>query len=129
MYKGLPQLLSTLVVSVLVLAPLLTFAQSPDISYIGNLFAWIDQLVFVAIPLLLGLAVLLFIWGVIKYFIYGADDESSRTTGRAYMLYALIGLVAVVAVWGLVNLMLQLLGIGTDAAPAPAAGDYFPTVN
>jgi len=78
----------------------------------------IDILVNALIPTLMALALLLFIWGVIQYFILGADDEGKRETGRAYMLYAIIGLVAIVAVWGIVNLVVQILGTGYGTAPA-----------
>ncbi len=109
------------VVALVLVVPVIAGAQggaATDLSYVGNLFAQIENIISaVLIPLVLALALLLFIWGVIQYFILGADDEGRRETGRAYMLYAIIGLVAIVAVWGLVNLVLQLLGVGTDTAP------------
>ncbi len=99
--------------------PAVAAAQnSPDLGYIANLFAQIEQIIAqVLIPLLLALSLLLFIWGIIQFFILGAGDEEKRATGRAYMLYSIVGLVAIVAVWGLVNLLLQILGISPDAAP------------
>lgn len=107
------------VVALVLVVPMLAGAQADaDLGYIGGLFTEISNIISeVLIPLVLALALLLFIWGVIQYFILGADDEGKRETGRAYMLYAIIGLVAIVAVWGLVNLVLQLLGVDTDAAP------------
>lgn len=107
-------------IPVLLLIPALVGAQSadPDLGYVANLFAQIEQIIAeVLIPLLLALSLLLFIWGIIQFFILGAGDEEKRATGRAYMLYSIVGLVAIVAVWGLVNLLLQILGISPDAAP------------
>lgn len=111
------------------LLPLAGHAQTPDISWFGTFFAEIYDVVQFAIPLLLALSVLLFIWGVVQYFILGAGDEGKRTTGRVYMLYALIGLTAIVAVWGLVALVASFIGVGYDASPAPAPAEYFPTFN
>lgn len=98
--------------------PLLALAQTPQLGWFGSLFTQIENLVNAAIPILMALALLLFVWGVIKYFILGADDETNRETGRQYMLYAIIGLVAIVAVWGIVNLVVQILGTGYGTAPA-----------
>lgn len=103
-------------ISALVCIPFLASAQS--LNYFDELLQQADNIVrVILIPLVIGLSVLLFIWGVIQYFIYGADDENSRTTGRAYMLYGLIGLTAIVAVWGFVNLLLTILGVSVTAAP------------
>ncbi len=107
----------------LLFVPMLAMAQAvvsaqPDLNWFASLANQLETVVNALIPILLALALLLFIWGVIQYFILGAGDEGKRETGRAYMLYAIIGLVAIVAVWGLVNLVLSILGIGVGTAPA-----------
>ena len=110
----------SLYVPVALFTPMVVGAQSadPDLGYIAELFAQLNIIIAdILIPLLLALSLLLFIWGIIQYFILGAGDEEKRATGRAYMLYSIVGLVAIVAVWGLVNLLLQILGVSPDAAP------------
>lgn len=62
------------------------------------------------IPFLIALAVLAFIYGVFQYFIAGGADEEKRAAGRQLMLYALIGFVAIVALWGIVNFLVDALG-------------------
>ncbi len=98
--------------------PMLAFAQTANFGWFTSVVNGIDGIVNGLIPVVMALALLLFIWGVIQYFILGADDEGKRETGRAYMLYAIIGLVAIVAVWGIVNLVVQILGTGYGTAPA-----------
>lgn len=107
------------VLPALILVPVVASAQSgPDLGYIESLFVQIENLIVdVLIPLALALALLMFIWGIIQFFILGAGDEEKRATGRSYMLYSIVGLVAIVAVWGLVNLLLDIIGINPDAAP------------
>ena len=101
------------------LVPLFAGAQATsDLSYFTTLFTQIRALIEnFMIPIMFGIALLLFFWGIITYFILGADDEGKRETGRAYMLYSIIGLVGIVAVWGLVNLVIQILGIGGGVVP------------
>jgi len=68
------------------------------------------------IPLFIAIAVLGFIWGVFKYFILGSDDEEKRKEGRSLMLYAIIGFVAIVALWGIVEFVAGAFGaeVGGD---------------
>lgn len=64
-------------------------------------------------PLLISIAVIVFIVGVIKYVANG-DDESKRTEGRNFMIYGIIGLFVMVSVWGLVGVLQGTFGIGTS---------------
>lgn len=62
------------------------------------------------IPLLFGLALLIFLWGMFKYFILGGGEEEKRKEGRQLMLWAIIGFVVMVSVFGIVNLIADGLG-------------------
>ena len=64
------------------------------------------------IPFMIALAVLGFIYGVFLFFIMGSSDEEKRAQGRSLMLYALIGFVAIVALWGIVNFLIDAFGFG-----------------
>ncbi len=102
----------------LVLAmPLMTHAQLNTGAWIDPMFQEIDALLRSTVPVLLAGGLLLFIWGVIKYFIIGGSDEGARAEGRSYMIYGLIGLTLLVAVWGVVNLLIIMLGFGGGGAP------------
>lgn len=57
------------------------------------------------IPLLLALAVVMFVWGVVKYFIIGAGEEAKRTQGKQFMIWAIIALVVITSVWGIVKIL------------------------
>ena len=56
------------------------------------------------VPILIALAMLVFIWGVLK-FIRNAGDESERETGKQVMLWGLVGLFVMVCVWSLVAIL------------------------
>ncbi len=72
-----------------------------------------------AIPVLITLAVVYFIWGVIHYAI--ARDEEAKTGGRDAMIYGLIALMVIVSVWGLVNFIKNFVGVnlGDDTIKVP----------
>jgi len=95
----------------------------------------------ILVPALIAVAFLVFLWGIYKYFIQGADNEEARTTGKVFTLYGLIGFVVLFSVWGIVQIFMGTLNIGAANAPAPptiggssggssnASGAYFPSTN
>ena len=60
----------------------------------------------VVVPVIFALAFLVFVWGVVNYFILNAGDETKRSEGRAFVLWGLLGMVLLFSVWGFVNLLL-----------------------
>jgi hypothetical protein len=85
----------------------MTFAQfvgSGSTGIIGaiNLFV---------VPFITTLAFLVFVWGGVKYFFINGEEEKSREEGRQFMLWGILGLVAILTVWSFVRLVLSTLDI------------------
>ena len=60
--------------------------------------------------LIYGIAFLVFMFGMLKYFFgSGAKAEENRREGRQLMIWGIIVLVVMFAVWGIVRLFLGLL--------------------
>jgi hypothetical protein len=66
------------------------------------------------IPILIGAALLVFLWGVLKYLF--SKDAKSKTEGTNFIIWGIISLFVMVALWGLVNI-LQSSFLG-DANPS-----------
>lgn len=60
------------------------------------------------ILLLFGTAMIVFFWGVIQ-FIYYADNDSKRNEGKQHLLWGTIGLFIMVAVYGILNLVIDTI--------------------
>ena len=71
------------------------------------------------VPVLFAIAFLTFLWGVYNYFILGATEEESRSKGKQFVLWGLIGFVVILSVWGLVNIVQSTFGL-TSGGNAPA---------
>jgi hypothetical protein len=100
---------STLLVSLIVFSPL--FAVAQEFGEVGQFFVKISNFInSTLIPLVFGLALLVFIWGIFKFFILGGSEESKREEGKQLMMYAIIGFVLMVSIWGIVNLIAGGLG-------------------
>ncbi|HEY4493776.1 MAG TPA: hypothetical protein VJB98_04130 [Candidatus Paceibacterota bacterium] len=71
------------------------------------------------IPLIIGLGLVYFIWGLVQ-FIGKAGDEAGRTEGKAKMLWGIIAIFVIVSVWGLVGILREsFFGGGADKTPPP----------
>ena len=113
--------------------PLLALAQSginPSVlgQYSSGIIGVVNNML---VPVLMAIAFIVFLWGVYKYFILGAADEKSRTEGRQFSLWGIIGFVIIVSLWGLVNLLMGTLGLqaGVASPPPPTfgTGSYAPS--
>jgi len=72
------------------------------------------------LPVLMAVAFITFLWGVYQYFILGASDEKSRTTGRQFVMWGIVGFVVILSVWGLVG----LVGSTFNLSPGGVAPAY-----
>ena len=98
--------------SVLALAPLFAYAEAVESNFFTKIAGFTND----AIGLLLGIATLIFLVGVIQYVIAGGDEKKTAAA-KTYMLYGIIGLVVMVAAWGIVNLVVDTLGLETTVIP------------
>lgn len=95
------------------LSPLLASAQT--LGNITTLLNSIQNLVRLALPLVVGLALLGFFWGLMK-FIFAAGSDDAKEEGKNIMIYGIIALFVMVAVWGLVGFIGSALGIQTGGS-------------
>ncbi|MEZ4200646.1 MAG: pilin [Candidatus Paceibacterota bacterium] len=88
--------------------PAVALAQFGDINtFFGKITTFINDIL---IPLIFALALLMFIWGMFRFFIAGGHDEDAREKGKNLMLYAVVGFVLMVSIFGIVNLIANGLG-------------------
>ena len=86
-----------------------------------NLVKLIQQLIGLAGPILLSLAVLAFFFGLIMFIWKGKEGEEKRKGWLQFMGYTLVAIFAMVSVWGIVAFIGSTLGIGNvQSIPTPA---------
>jgi heme/copper-type cytochrome/quinol oxidase subunit 2 len=99
-------------------APSLDSGGSRISGLIARFSYWLTLLVYIVISL----ALVFFLWGVVKYVLSGGDEEK-RQQGRNFIVYGIIGLFVMVAVWGLVYLVGSIIGVkpggGVDLPQLP----------
>lgn len=62
------------------------------------------------IPITMGLAVLAFFWGLVK-FINHADDEKAVEEGKMLMVYGMIAIFIMVALWAIIGWLQAQFGL------------------
>jgi hypothetical protein len=103
------------------LLPFFAFAQG-DLEVISDYGASILGFINgTLIPIVFGLALLVFLWGMFKYFILGGGDDAERGKGKQLMLWAVIGFVVMVSIFGIVQLLSNGLGLEDDDITLPQA--------
>lgn len=106
----------------MVSAFLLSFTpvHAQNLSYFGTLFGQFGGVIEIAVPVLVALALALFIWGGVV-FVFSAGDDTKRKEGQKRMIWGIVGLFVIVSVWGLVQLFQVFFGadgdLGTIVAP------------
>jgi hypothetical protein len=74
-------------------------------TVINRVVGYLNQALF----LLIGLAVVVFVWNVFKYFI---KSDADRTEAGKYVMYSVIGFFVILSMWGLVNILQNTFGLG-----------------
>lgn len=60
------------------------------------------------VPVLIGIALIIFFWGIIRYIASGGED--AKVKGRSLMLWGVVALFFMVSVFGIVQLLLNTFG-------------------
>jgi len=98
------------------LLPLSAFAQN-DIT---DIFKDFGALLNVIITVLMVLATVVFLWGIIKYLTAGGDEEKVKEA-RSMVIWGIIFLAVMVAVWAFVNIVLDFV-FGSNTIPGVPPG-------
>lgn len=101
----------------LVLLPAVSLASTDGLGDLSktfnNIIAFVNDTL---IPLVFAIALLVFLYGIFKYFILGGGDETKRSEGRQLMLYSIGGFVLMISIFGIVNLVSGGLGLKSQDA-------------
>lgn len=109
--------------------PILVFAQEESrvVTYIKLGTFWIQSLVYIV----MGMAVLAFFWGVVRYISAGAEEEG-RKNARDTMIWGVAGVFVMSSLWGIITLLRVVFGVnqGEQVSPGlPGLGVLAPATN
>jgi hypothetical protein len=117
MKKNLSKMFSYLAyIFVLFSVPFLAFAQnscgaSGDIKFI---ICTISNVVNSLVPIAVSLAIVYFIFGIIRYVMAGGEEAKKH--GRDTIIYSIIGLTCIFSLWGIIAFVNNTFGIDANTA-------------
>ncbi len=98
------------------LVPGIATAQGTLQTLLTNIPTFLSDIV---IPFLFGIAFLLFIINVIRYFVIEGSNEDGRKKAKDLALYSIAAFVFLIIFWGIVNMFVKSTGLQGEAQPCP----------
>lgn len=112
-----------LIVGASFLLPVFAFAQ--QLQGFENLVRSVGRIINLLIPLVFALAMLFFFWGLAQY-ILNSGDAAKQEEGRNKMIWGIVALFVMAAVWGLVRFLGSALDIDTGTGAGFSPTDLIP---
>lgn len=101
-------------------APVVASAQFDNLK---DLIENLGDVVNIATPVIVGIALIAFFWGLAK-FIFSAGDEEKRESGKSIMIWGIVALFVIVSIWGIVRWLGEALDVDEGGEiDVPRVGD------
>ncbi|MDP3996518.1 MAG: hypothetical protein Q8P86_02395, partial [bacterium] len=71
---------------------------------IGEFLDGLNALINIIFPFIVGLAVLVVVFGIFSFIVAGADEEK-RKGAKGYIIWGVIGIFLMISIWGLVAIL------------------------
>ena len=114
--QNFQKLFAGIALAAVLLSPIISFAATTDFkSLVSGITTGILAPL---IPLIIGLAVVVFLWGVLR-FIVAAGDVKKREEGRNFIIWGLIGITIMFSIWGLVKILTDTLNLDKTPPAIP----------
>jgi len=101
--------------------PLLALAQVG--GPLTELVTSLQNILKILLPTLMVLALVVFIWGLVQY-IWSAGNPDAASKGKSIMIWGVIALFVMSAIWGITGALARTFGV--DNGDAPNSGDLTP---
>lgn len=88
-------------------------SNSADLSVVRNLLGQIGGLISMLPPILLGAAVVVFFWNLIKFLT--SKEADGKAKGKQFMIWSLVAIFIMVALWGIIAFFGDMIGINPTA--------------
>ncbi len=108
---------------ILFFAPSFVFAAEA-LNNVYGIIQSIGKIINTIIPIVFGLILLFFFWGLAKY-VFNAGDEDARKAGRGMMIWGIVALFVAASVWGLTGFIGKAVGIeNVDSVGVPTINNF-----
>jgi len=102
--------------------PFMAFAATFQPEYITSMIDGAKKIMNNLVVALVALAVVWFIWNVIRYTMSSDDDK--KKAAKDQMIYGIVAILVIVSIWGIVGILQGIFGLtsGTTASGGNTGG-------
>jgi len=93
---------------------LTTYTYNPS-SGVNGLFLLIMSWTKIAVPILVALAVVFFLYSVFSFFVMTGEDEEKKKKAKSNMIWGIVAIFVMVSVWGLVGILQSTFNTQTNS--------------
>lgn len=93
--------------------------QNTFLTLFSSTIGIINSLIYI----LIGLAVIGFMWGIVKI-LFNPENEIAKKEGRSFMLYGVLTLFVMTSMWGLVNILNGTIIVGENQYVGDVNSNY-----
>ena len=86
------------IIAALAFTPAIASAQ--QLTRIDILLSSVGDIVDAALPIVVGIGLLVFMWGLVRFIFAGAE---AKEEGKTLMIWGLVALFVMVSVWGIIR--------------------------
>jgi len=104
-----------IIFGMLLTLPMLVSAQPAVDSYLGTLITQGTTLLGQLLTFLIALAVVWFIWNVVRYTM--SSDDADKEKAKNQMVWGIIAIAVIVSIWGIVGLLRVAFGVESGVVP------------
>ena len=69
----------------------------------------------IAVPILVALAVVFFLYSVFSFFVMTGEDEEKKKKAKSNMIWGIVAIFVMVSVWGLVGILQSTFNTQTNS--------------
>ena len=112
-----------ILITTIFFSPSLVLAQ---LTGVKDLIKAVGGLINPLITILVGVALLVFFWGLVRFIFRVGGDEKAVEEGKRIMIWGLIALFVMISVWGIIGFIQdELLPGGVSPTPITPTGEVW----
>ncbi|MEI7513411.1 MAG: hypothetical protein WCJ74_02195 [bacterium] len=101
----------------------LIFTALPSVAFglsdLGQIVSSSNGIIRSLVALIVGFALVAFLWGIVKY-IWKGEDEGARKEAKQFMFWGIVGLAVMISVWALVSIIANFFGMHIPSGITPS---------
>jgi len=94
-----------------------SLAQAQAFQGLKSLLTSFGGLINKAIPVIFGICLVYFFWGLSQFILHDAGNDKTREDGKKKMIWGIVALFVFISIYGILRLIGELIGLPIQTGP------------